>query len=377
MKSVRVTILTDIVLDDKANGIAAYLRSFLRNATGVTCKVWTPRNDQSRIATLASSRGSERESWITKRLPARIRDSVRLWGDRLKLAQESDVLFVHQNDFVIPFLFGNKWPPIVVVMHGWNPPEIASVRGWKLYLWLRLIDWLAVRKAAAVIMVSHEGLRGFQRRYPQHGGKLVHIPTFMDDEFVHGICMSRRAAADCMSEDPILLSVARLVPEKQIDRIIHVYARVRKAYPKARLILIGDGSERNNLESVARNLGVEDGVQFEGSVPHEGMGQYLGLADFFLLLSKWEGTSIALLEAMACGLPVIVTDIADHARIVDSGIPGLVIKNAFETECAASWIISTFKSRATGGRSWGAVDRRYLASTQVPEICRILRAKCS
>lgn len=374
VKPVRVTIIVDVDLDSSANGIAAYLRTFLNYAKGVTCSVWSPlaETQPKPQAPASNCREIARENWVARRLPARIKDLVTLWGKRRNVTRDADVLFIQQSDYVLPFLLGGKWPPIVLVMHGWNPREIAELRGWKRYIWLRIVDSIAVRKAASVIMVSREGLRGFQRRYPTHIHKIVHIPTFLDDEFMRHIPARSTPRRGESANGPILLCVTRLVPEKQVDKIIEVYALVRREYPKAMLTVLGDGPERQRLECMTRQLGVELGVRFQGSITHEDIGCHLGRADYFLLLSKWEGTSIALLEALAYGLSVVVTDIADHSLLVDPSTPGLVIESATETKRAASWIINTYRARDWGTPHRRGLDIKYLASTQVPEICRIL-----
>jgi glycosyltransferase involved in cell wall biosynthesis len=127
---------------------------------------------------------------------------------------------------------------------------------------------------------------------------------------------------------------------------------------------------------MARLLGVEPGIHFEGTVPHEDMGRWLSGGDFFLLLSKWEGTSIALLEALAHGLYVVVTDIADHALLVNRETHGLVIRTACQTKEAASWIIRRHRAESEAGIVPRRLDATYLASRQVPRICDVLRQAC-
>lgn len=375
MKPVRVTIVADVGIDSRANGIAAYLRVFLRYAEGVTCSFWSPQAQEPPPKHQGGSMQGPASRWrrLKKCVPQRIHALRTLWQARRAIARHTDVLFIQESGLAIPFLLGSKWPPIVLVMHGWNPPVIARVRGYKRYLWLRMVDYLAVRKAVRVIMVSDEGLRGFVARYPRQKHKFIHIPTFLDDTFAALVPAEPDHRDDASTGDPVLLCVSRLVPEKRVDKAIEVYAMVRRECPGARLNVVGDGPDRPKLESLARRLGVEQGVRFEGMVAHEDMGRHFSQADIFLLLSKWEGTSIALLEAMAHGLLVVVTDIADHALIVKPETRGLIIPSANQTREAAAWIVKRHRTKADPDSIPRGLEATYLASRQVPHICNILQ----
>jgi glycosyltransferase involved in cell wall biosynthesis len=103
---------------------------------------------------------------------------------------------------------------------------------------------------------------------------------------------------------PIVLGVGRLVAQKNFAGLIQAFARARQALPM-RLLILGDGVERPRLERLARQLSIQADVEFAGYVTNP--MPYYAQARLFVLPSRWEGMSNALLEALAIGCPVLAT----------------------------------------------------------------------
>ena len=118
---------------------------------------------------------------------------------------------------------------------------------------------------------------------------------------------------------PVLLGVGRLAPQKNFDLLIEAFAIARRQRP-LRLAILGSGAEgaREELLNRALSLGVSDDVWLPGHVSNP--FPYYGEADLFVLSSRWEGMSNVLLEAIACGCPVVATRSAvGSAEILDDG----------------------------------------------------------
>jgi glycosyltransferase involved in cell wall biosynthesis len=105
---------------------------------------------------------------------------------------------------------------------------------------------------------------------------------------------------------PTVITVGRLVEQKGIDVLLAAWAKVAASLPGWRLALVGDGPLADELKEQARNLGVEDSVDWVGHVSDP--FPLLRGAKLFVMTSRFEGTPNALLEAMACGLPAVVSD---------------------------------------------------------------------
>jgi len=118
----------------------------------------------------------------------------------------------------------------------------------------------------------------------------------------------------CLASDqPVLLYVGRMATNKRIDDLVRALALVRRRLPSAVLLLVGDDRSLLYAPVVARvralasELGVTDGVIFAGSVPDEELPAHYHLADVFVTASIHEGFCIPVIEAMACGVPVVGT----------------------------------------------------------------------
>lgn len=122
---------------------------------------------------------------------------------------------------------------------------------------------------------------------------------------------------------PVFLAVGRLNPQKDFPNLLHAFAQVRKQRD-ARLIILGEGDERQALETIINDLGIGEDVLMPGFVknPYAFMRQ----ASCFVLSSRQEGLPTVLIEAMACGCPVVATDCPSGPdEILDGGVYGNIV----------------------------------------------------
>lgn len=124
------------------------------------------------------------------------------------------------------------------------------------------------------------------------------------------------------AEDVVLIYVGRLGPEKNLQFLLRSFTGVIQAYDHARLVLIGDGPERENLNEMVIHTNICDFVKFTGMVPYEKVPAYLRMADAFVTASVTEVHPLTVVEAMAAGLPVLGISspgIGDTIREGESG----------------------------------------------------------
>ncbi|NLL58039.1 MAG: glycosyltransferase [Firmicutes bacterium] len=124
-------------------------------------------------------------------------------------------------------------------------------------------------------------------------------------------------------EPPVILGVGRLTKAKDFPTLIRAFALVRQERP-ARLMILGEGEERFRLEALVKELGLEDDVALPGFVDNP--YAYMARAAVFVLSSAWEGLPTVLIEAMACGCPVVSTDCpSGPAEILENGKYGPLV----------------------------------------------------
>ena len=111
---------------------------------------------------------------------------------------------------------------------------------------------------------------------------------------------------------PTIITVGRLVEQKGFDILLAAWARSHERLPEWRLAIVGDGPLRGKLQALSRDLQIESTVDWHGHVADP--FPLLRGAKFFVQTSLFEGTPNALLEAMACGLPAIVSDASPGPR---------------------------------------------------------------
>lgn len=146
---------------------------------------------------------------------------------------------------------------------------------------------------------------------------------------------------------------ARLVPVKRHEDLIAGFAMIAKAHPDARLVLVGDGSLHEQLAQQVHELDLDDQVLFLGEVRN--MEQLLPVLDAFVLASSTEGMSNAILEAMACGLPIVATDVGGNPELVQPGSTGYLVEPFRPDEMARG--LSELLERRDHGRQLGQAGR--------------------
>lgn len=127
-------------------------------------------------------------------------------------------------------------------------------------------------------------------------------------------------------ERPVILYVGRLAPEKGPDQLLEVANVFETNTPDStspQFVLVGDGPIREKLESFVERHNLEN-VQIEGYIDHEDVADAYRSADYFVLPSRWEGASLSLLEALACGLPAYVSNLDTLSYVADTEFVTLV-----------------------------------------------------
>ena len=134
---------------------------------------------------------------------------------------------------------------------------------------------------------------------------------------------------------PVFLSNRNFEKHYGVDRVLRAFASIQKRIPDARLIIAGDGPERTSLEQLARDLNLQN-AEFAGRVGHDRVVELYDSADIFLNGSEIDNQPLSLLEAFACGLPVVTTDAGGIPDMVVAEETALVVPRGEYEQLAAS-----------------------------------------
>ncbi|MDD4938647.1 MAG: glycosyltransferase [Candidatus Omnitrophica bacterium] len=141
-----------------------------------------------------------------------------------------------------------------------------------------------------------------------------------------GVDFGRPLPAARPGRDNLIVSVARLQYIKGLDILINACKRLSDENIDFNCVIIGEGPERHSLESLIEGLGLRCKVTMPGALPHEDVFGYLKKARLMVLPSRSESLSVALMEAMACRVPVIGPDIMGNPELVRDGFSGFLVK---------------------------------------------------
>jgi teichuronic acid biosynthesis glycosyltransferase TuaC len=236
---------------------------------------------------------------------------------RLQREEDFDLIDAHffYPDGAAAVLLG-RWlgKPVTVTARGTDInefPQYAVPRRW--------IKWVT-RRAAAMITVS-AALRAALVR--------LGVPVERVSVLRNGVDLELFSPGDTESlrrthkiDGPTLISVGHLIADKGHQFVIEALASL----PDVRLIVVGDGPMRTELAALAERLGVADRVRWTGTLGQRALAEHYAIADATVLASKLEGMPNVLLESLACGTPVIATNVGGSGEVVTAPIAGVLMQ---------------------------------------------------
>jgi phosphatidylinositol alpha-1,6-mannosyltransferase len=238
-----------------------------------------------------------------------------------------------------PWLLRSIDAPLVLTSHGTSYDEARSVdpQSPPDYLFKYVfhpinvvMDAVSGRLADRIVAVSDHTREQLGGLYRFDESKLRTVPPGIDTERFS----ERPGSHPAVSEDrQSVLVLSRLDPRKGIDKAIRAFARTDET--DAELLIAGTGRLESSLKDLAADLGVADDVSFLGFVPDEELPTLYSSVELFVLPSEYEGFGIVFMEAMACGTPVIGTEVGGIPTAVDDGETGYLVPRDGVDELAA------------------------------------------
>jgi len=153
------------------------------------------------------------------------------------------------------------------------------------------------------------------------------IPTGIDLEPYHKADGSELRTRMGWKDDKVLISTGRLEEEKNWSVLLQAAQKALEIHPNLRVVIVGDGSDKNELEELTRELGIAERVTFTGQLTFDEVILHLKAADIFGFASITETQGLVTMEAMAAGLPVVAVDASGTRDIIDDGKQGYLVPN--------------------------------------------------
>ena len=256
-------------------------------------------------------------------LPARLAGVRRAVAD---LSPAADIVDAHFALYAAPALLTGALAgrPLVVHFHGpWADESAAVGQPGAAVRVKRRLERMVYRRADRVVVLSHAFKRLLVERYGIAPWAIEVIRPAVDlDRFTPPPAgADPREALGLPAEGPVVVTVRRLVPRMGLDMLLRAWSQV----DRGTLVVVGDGPERNALESQARATGLTERVRFTGHVSENDLLAYYQAADLCVLPSlALEGFGLVVLEALASGTPVMASDAGGLPEALAGLGPGLV-----------------------------------------------------
>jgi glycosyltransferase involved in cell wall biosynthesis len=255
--------------------------------------------------------------------------SLAAWRPVLRMLRGGRIQILHTHKFG-----ANAWggllslaarPPVLVAHEQTWSYEGRPIR--------RLIDReLVARRADAFVCVSSEDRRRMIEVERIDPRKIVLVPNAIPGAAPVGHDVRRELAIE--SDAPVVGAVCVLRPQKALDVLLRAGALVKAEYPRLRIVIAGDGPERERLEAQATSLGLGETVRFLGF--RSDVPDVLGALDVAVSCSDFEGTPLAVMEYMEAGRPIVATRVGGVPDLIETGVHGLLVPPRDEAGLAAA-----------------------------------------
>lgn len=175
-----------------------------------------------------------------------------------------------------------------------------------------------------------------------------------------------------LGESPVIISTRTLNPIHDVETFIKAIPKIKGSFPEVKFVCLSDGHDRAELEELCRTLRIEKDVVFPGYVSESDMVRWLRISDVYVSTSLTDaGLSASTAEAMACGLPAVITDNADNREWVVDGLGGYLFPNG-SSEILAEHVVNLLKEK-TKRMEFGRINRHVIEerNNYVTEMARM------
>jgi glycosyltransferase involved in cell wall biosynthesis len=287
------------------------------------------------------------------------------WAPLVRLLRRERVDVIHSHKFgsnVWAVILGRlaRVPVVVAHEHTW------SYEGQPLR---RFLDRrLIARRSDAFVAVSHEDRRRMIEIEKIDPDDVAFVPNGID-ALPAGDRGKVRSELGIEPGAPVIGAVAVLRPQKALHLLVRAAAELASAHPQLRVLIAGEGPEREPLETLVRELGLEDAVTLLGL--RRDIPDVLAALDVAVVSSDFEGTPLAVLEYMDAGLPVVATRVGGLPDLIEHGRHGLLVEPGDAGALAAA--VGTLLRNPQSARELGELAReRRRAEFSIDQTVRTL-----
>lgn len=288
----------------------------------------------------------------------------------IKNINKGSIIHAQRPDLLFPFILRHKSSLKICTIHGNHYSEMAGKQNFLVTAIYRIIEKYCVKRADKLIFVNENTMNIYLKQYKNISEKSMVVPAGVDfEQFKPMDKIAIREKHNIASESKAILYVGRFGKEKGIKLLLDSYKHVKNEIQDAKLILIGQGPMENSMKKYSKDHSLKD-VVFMGFKGYDVIPEHINTADVLALTSHYEGSPTVVREALACGIPVVSTDVGDVSIIIKDGLNGHVIKSRSAKEFSSCLIDALLNM---GNNKQKCVDsiERYSWNNVIKEIIEV------
>ncbi len=256
---------------------------------------------------------------------------LRLMGLMRKEVDVVESFTPHSNVLAMPVAWLAGVPLRIATHHGYiegSSSLLARIHGWMMSSALAS-KVVAVSEQVRDYALQKERMRPEKLRVIENGIESLELSSLADAKR-----LAIRTELAVPKDGQLLLTVGRLTIQKGHTVLLKAIAKITAKYPRAVFAFAGEGKQRQKLENEARQLNISDKIRFLGV--RQDVAELLLASDVFVQPSLWEGLSLAMLEALLSGTPVLATEVEGVVDVIENDVTGLLLPAGDEDALAVS-----------------------------------------
>lgn len=355
----------------KTNGIAAYISELLNFTLSQNISVkfvgkiynYTPQKNLEYIECFKNETGTFNV------LLSLVKQST-----LIKLKKKS-IIHANRPDHLFAFTLFKKNHSILTI-HGQQAITIERRKGKIVRLVYSFMEKIALKKARYIIVTDNITREFYCKFNPHIEKKIIQLPTGVNLKKFKPMSKERvRKKHNLSASSKICLYIGRIETPKRVGDIIDSFTIFREKIPSGRLLIVGEGKDRMDLEKKVDRLGLEKDILFWGNCSRDEIPEILNCGDILVLYSYNEGSPAIIKESLACGVPVVANSVGDIPEVVVDGKTGYIVRNENNDELARLMILCLEESQKMGGY---CIEKAKEYSSEIlgKKILKIYR-KCS
>jgi glycosyltransferase involved in cell wall biosynthesis len=270
---------------------------------------------------------------VRTKIPLSLKFTLSLFRYRSRVPLKDRILLYHRLEPSLPFRNTNAKK--VLFMHGhmldfYNPSSEAR---WSKIprLYFQLEKHL-LKQFERIFIVREDGVRYYKNKYSLLQDRFFFLPTGVDEDIFFPYDDLRRKEIKYefsnkygfSDKETLILFAGRLEGQKDPLLLVDTFHYMSSHISNIRLLIVGTGSLGYQMGIKIKKHGLEDKITLLGALSQNELAALMRISDVFLLTSAFEGMPIAVLEALACGLPVVSPDVGEVRRVVKNGVSGII-----------------------------------------------------